>query len=154
MNSLPKVLVLQELCFFKLLAKNTLHLKLQHIVALSHSETEKGVYIRTTHSKVESSSPVCIQIGQFTLVGLDFVETKTASLSVSQKFWHRPNLREWWVSIKFSGRMVMQLDCKGSLIAANEPTKNNDRSSVRNFRISNVEGFPRKVKCEARSQLA
>jgi hypothetical protein len=44
------------------------------------------------HSKLKSSSPVCIQIGLFTLVELDDVETETASLSVSQKFWRRPNL--------------------------------------------------------------
>jgi hypothetical protein len=66
---------------------------------------------------------------------------KTASLSVSQKFWHRPNLRKWWVGIKISGMKVMQLDCKGSSIAAN-PTQNNSRSSAGNFRISNLEGFP------------
>jgi hypothetical protein len=48
----------------------------------------------------------------------------------------------------------MQLDCKGSSIAANEPTKNNRRSLVGNFRISNLEGFPQKVKYEASSQLA
>jgi hypothetical protein len=47
----------------------------------------------------------------------------------------------------------MQLDCKGSLIAANKPTENNSRSSVGNFRISNLEGFSQKVKCEACSQL-
>ncbi len=117
-------------------------LKLWHIVVLSHSETEKGDYIQTTHSKLESSSSVCIQIGLFTLVELDYVEIKTLSLSVSQKFCRRPNLREWWVVIKISGRMVMQLDCKGSLIAANEPTKNNSRSLVVKFRISNLEGFP------------
>jgi hypothetical protein len=58
------------------------------------------------------------------------VETKTASLSVFQTFWRRPNLREWWVGIKISGRMVMQLDCKGSSIAANKPTKNNSRISA------------------------
>jgi hypothetical protein len=77
---------------FLLLAENTLHLKLQHIKVLSHSETEKGDYNRTTHSKLESSSPNCIQIRLFTLVELDYVKTKTASLSVSQNFWHRPNL--------------------------------------------------------------
>jgi hypothetical protein len=49
--------------------------------------------------------------------------------------------------------MVMQLDCKGSLIAANKPTTNNSRSSAGNLRISNLEGFPQKVKCEAHSQL-
>jgi hypothetical protein len=76
----------------------------------------------------------------FTLVELDYVETKNASLSASQKFWHRPNLREWWVGIKLSGRMVMQLDCKGLSIAVNEPTKNNSRSSA-GIRISNLEGF-------------
>jgi hypothetical protein len=48
------------------------------------------------------------------------VETKTASLGVSQKFWSRPNLREWWVGINFLLRMVMQLDCKGSLMVAND----------------------------------
>ena len=47
---------------------------------LSHSETEKGDFIRTMHSKLESSSPVCIQIGLFTLVELDYVETETTSL--------------------------------------------------------------------------
>jgi hypothetical protein len=124
------------------------------ILALSHTETEKGDYIRTTHSKLESSSPVCIQIGLFTLVELDYVRTKTASLSVSQKFWHRPNLREWWVGINISGRMVMQLDCKGLSIAANKPTKNNSRRSAGNFRISNLDDFLQKVKCEACSQLA
>ncbi len=48
----------------------------------------------------------------------------------------------------------MQLDCKGSLIAANKPTKNNIRSLAGDFRITNSEGFPREVKCEAHSQLA
>ncbi len=46
----------------------------------------------------------------------------------------------------------MQLDCKGSSIAANKPTKKYSRSSAGNFRISNLEGFPQKVKCEACSQ--
>ncbi len=134
--------------------ENTLRLELRHLVALSHSETGKGNYIRTTRSKLESSSPVCIQIGLLTLVELDYyVGTKTASLSVSQKFWCRPNLREWWVGIKILGRMVMQLDCKGSLIAANKPTKNNSRSLVGDFRNSNLEGFLWEVKCEAHSQL-
>jgi hypothetical protein len=82
------------------------------------------------------------------------VETKTASSSVSQEFRHRPNLREWWVGIKISGRMAMQLDCNSSSIAANKPTKNNSRSLAGNFRISNLEGFPLKVKCEDCSQLA
>jgi hypothetical protein len=82
------------------------------------------------------------------------VENKTASLSVSLKVWRKPNLREWWVGIKISGRMVVQLDCKGSSIAANKTTKNSSRSSAGNFRISNLEGFPQKVKCEACSQLA
>jgi hypothetical protein len=82
------------------------------------------------------------------------VETKNASLSVFQKFWCRPKIREWWVGVKISGWMVMQLDCKGLLIAANKPTKHNSRSLVGNFRISNLEGFQGKVKCEARSQLA
>ncbi len=85
-----------SLSFSTLGGKNAFHFKLRHIVALSHSETEKGDYIGTTHSKLESSSPVCIQIWLFTLVELDYVETKTASLIVSQKFWRRPNLREWW----------------------------------------------------------
>jgi hypothetical protein len=102
--------------------KNTLRLKVWHI-ALSHSETKRGDYIRTTHSKLESSSPVCIQIGLFTLVDLDYLVTKTASLGVSQKFWHRWELREWWVGMKILGIMVMQLDCRALLIAANEPTK-------------------------------
>jgi hypothetical protein len=84
--------------------KNKSHLKLRHIVAMSHSETGKGDYIKTTHSKIESSSPVCIQIGLFTLVELDYVETKTASLIVSQKFWHRPNLH-----------LGMHASCKQSL---------------------------------------
>ncbi len=75
------------------------------------------------HSKLESSSPVCIQIRLFTLVELDYVETEIESLSVSQKFWHRPNLREWWVGVNIAERMVMHLDWKGLLIAPNEPTK-------------------------------
>jgi hypothetical protein len=77
---------------FQLLVEKHIVPKLRHIIALSHSETEK--------------------------------------------------------------RMVMQLYCKGSLIAANEPTKNNSRSSARNFRILNSKGFPQKVKCEACTQLA
>jgi hypothetical protein len=51
-------------------------------------------------------------------------------------------------------RMVMQLVCKGSLMVANEPTKNNIRSLAGDFGILNSEGFPQEVKCEARSQSA
>ncbi len=36
--------------------------ELRHMIALSHWETKRD-YIRTMHSKLESSSPVCIQIG-------------------------------------------------------------------------------------------
>jgi hypothetical protein len=50
--------------------------------------------------------------------------------------------------------MVMQLDCKGSLLVADEPTKKNSRSLVGDFGISNLEGFPQDVKCEAHSQSA
>jgi hypothetical protein len=60
----------------------------------------------------------------------------------SQKFWHRPNLREWWVGITFLLRMVMQLDCKGLLMVANKPTKNNSRSLAGDFGILDSEGFP------------
>jgi hypothetical protein len=35
-----------------------------------------------------------------------------------------------------------------------QANKNNSRSLVGDFRISNLEGFPQKVKCEACSQLA
>jgi hypothetical protein len=83
------------------------------------------------------------KLGYLLWVELDYVKTKTLSLSVSQKFWRRPNLREWLVGIKISGRMVMQLHYKGFSIAANKPTKNNSRSLAGNFRISNLEGFMR-----------
>jgi hypothetical protein len=36
------------------------------------------------------------------LAKLGYVETKT----VSQKFWHRPNLREWWVGEKLIGKAI------------------------------------------------
>jgi hypothetical protein len=50
--------------------------------------------------------------------------------------------------------MVMQLDCKGLLIVANKPSKNNSRSLAGDFGILNSEVFFREVKCEARSQSA
>jgi hypothetical protein len=43
---------------------------------------------------------ICNQIGLFTLIKLGYVESKTARFYGSQKFWHMPNLREWWVGEK------------------------------------------------------
>jgi hypothetical protein len=31
--------------------------------------------------------------------------------TVSQKFWHRPNLREWWVGEKLIGKAIANALC-------------------------------------------
>jgi hypothetical protein len=97
------------------------------------------------HSKLKSSSPVCIQIGLFTLVELVFVESKTTSF-MFPKVLALAKPQGVVGKYNFFQRIVMQLDCKGSSIAANEPTKNNGRSLVGDLGISNLEGFSREVK--------
>jgi hypothetical protein len=48
---------------------------------------------------------------------LDYMEPKTASFEGFPKFWHEPNLWEWWVGIKekLGERMAMRSNYNGLL---------------------------------------
>jgi hypothetical protein len=68
--------------------------------------------------------------------------------TVSQKFWHRPNLREWWVGEKLIGKAIANaLPCLDDDVEeAKETTMVEGWRGLKNLKFGTLSEFE---KCEA-----